>query len=315
MTENVTSENPPEFNRSTDAHAVLASFIYRYHHLTKHTVEKLMASGYGLDWKNQPDPFRKYSGAELIPLDREFIQSESDYFSVLHELLSQAQAASGHAGESRSHNLSDVSILSNLLFYTCSISAWKAIKGTDDKWALRCNASSGNLHPTETHLLVHELNGLAPGAYHYLVSEHSLEKRSAGTQAVALWQLAGGNAGNCPPLVLVFTSILWREVWKYRERGFRYCQHDLGHALGSLLLASASLGWEADVHAVFADAQTAELLGLDGTDEVPYAIIGLRPTTRALDDTAHSEQTSAPGKFAGTPNELSKKQITYEIVN
>jgi len=30
---------------------------------------------------------------------------------------------------------------------------------------------------------------------------------------------------------LALTSIPWREAWKYGERAFRYCQHDLGHAL------------------------------------------------------------------------------------
>src|SRR5437660_12483691 len=27
------------------------------------------------------------------------------------------------------------------------------------------------------------------------------------------------------------SSIHWREAWKYGERAFRYCQHDVGHAL------------------------------------------------------------------------------------
>ena len=26
------------------------------------------------------------------------------------------------------------------------------------------------------------------------------------------------------------SSIHWREAWKYGERAFRYCQHDIGHA-------------------------------------------------------------------------------------
>jgi nitroreductase len=40
------------------------------------------------------------------------------------------------------------------------------------------------------------------------------------------------------------SSIFWREAWKYGERAFRYCQHDVGHALGTLRSAAAALGWK-----------------------------------------------------------------------
>ena len=29
---------------------------------------------------------------------------------------------------------------------------------------------------------------------------------------------------------MALTSITWREAWKYGERAFRYCNHDVGHA-------------------------------------------------------------------------------------
>ena len=40
-------------------------------------------------------------------------------------------------------------------------------------------------------------------------------------------------------LLVGLTSIHWREAWKYGERAFRYCQHDVGHGLGALALAAA----------------------------------------------------------------------------
>ena len=40
------------------------------------------------------------------------------------------------------------------------------------------------------------------------------------------------------------SSIHWREAWKYGERAFRYCQHDVGHAVGTLRFAAAALGWK-----------------------------------------------------------------------
>ena len=35
----------------------------------------------------------------------------------------------------------------------------------------------------------------------------------------------------------------WREAWKYGERAFRYCNHDVGHAIGTARIAAATLGW------------------------------------------------------------------------
>ena len=41
------------------------------------------------------------------------------------------------------------------------------------------------------------------------------------------------------------SSIYWREAWKYGERAFRYCHHDIGHAICSISIAAAELGWQA----------------------------------------------------------------------
>ena len=59
------------------------------------------------------------------------------------------------------------------------------------------------------------------------------------------------------------SSIFWREAWKYGERAFRYCQHDVGHALGTLRSAAAALGWKLFLLDRVDLAFTSQLLGLD----------------------------------------------------
>jgi nitroreductase len=59
------------------------------------------------------------------------------------------------------------------------------------------------------------------------------------------------------------SSVHWREAWKYGERAFRYCQHDIGHALGALRIAAAALGWSARVLDELADETIEALLGLE----------------------------------------------------
>ena len=45
-------------------------------------------------------------------------------------------------------------------------------------------------------------------------------------------------------LLVALTSIYWRESWKYGERAFRYCHHDVGHAIGAITFAAVALGWK-----------------------------------------------------------------------
>jgi nitroreductase len=44
------------------------------------------------------------------------------------------------------------------------------------------------------------------------------------------------------PVVFVLTSIVWRESWKYGERAYRHCLHDIGHAWQALALSARAIG-------------------------------------------------------------------------
>ena len=90
-----------------------------------------------------------------------------------------------------------------------------------------------------------------------------------------------------------FSSIHWREAWKYGERAFRYCQHDAGHAIGALRIAAATLGWSAWLLNGLADATIEDLLGLNRAEdfalaerEHPDAVLAVWPTDLAGDGPA-----------------------------
>ena len=63
------------------------------------------------------------------------------------------------------------------------------------------------------------------------------------------------------------TSIHWREAWKYGERAFRYCQHDLGHAVAALRLSAALAGWRATLQPDWPQRAIAALIGIDRDDD------------------------------------------------
>jgi nitroreductase len=120
-------------------------------------------------------------------------------------------------------DLGHVAILFEL---SLGLSAWKSYGA--NRWALRCNPSSGNLHPTESYLLCPHLPGLSAGIYHYLSRDHLLEQRAAVDDP--RWTDVFSGKG----ILLGISSIYWREAWKYGTRAWRYCQHDCGHAIAAV---------------------------------------------------------------------------------
>lgn len=215
-----------------------------YHERSKHHLERYAPGPGGLDWATQPDPFRRFSGAhqEDLPLLRgELPVAWDDLF---------------RPGRVPARDFNRES-LAHLLQLSLGLSAWKAYG--DTRWALRCNPSSGNLHPSEGYLITPDLPGLGAGVYHYQPRDHRLEQRAA---APLVWP--GG-------ILVALTGIHWREAWKYGMRAFRYCQHDCGHALAALSYAAAALGWPVRLLSGWGDAQIAALTGVDRDADFPGA--------------------------------------------
>ncbi|MGB6546282.1 MAG: SagB/ThcOx family dehydrogenase, partial [Candidatus Acidiferrales bacterium] len=178
---------------------------------------------------------------------------------------------------------------------------------------LRVNPSSGNLHPTETYLFTQGFAGVQDGNYHYRADRHALELRSAGNwngviaRALDLPQAAGA------PLIVALTSIFWREAWKYRDRAYRYCCHDLGHAMMSVLLAARALGMSGGVAAHFSDLRLARSLGLQqDSDEAPMAFLIFSSPAENM----HAKRAAVQPReeLAGVPNELSAEEIPYHLL-
>ena len=221
--------------------------VIAYHEATKHNFTKMAPGPKTMDWGNEPAPFRRYRGAPLIELARPEPSPGEDpaYDIALAE------------GNLHPRPL-DISSVSQLLFDSLSISAWRRAGGP--AWALRANPSSGNLHPTEGYLISGPVSGLFddPTVAHYAPKEHGLEVRGRFSEKV--WQdIASGLPGGT--VLVGLTSIPWRESWKYGERAYRYLQINLGHALAAISFASAALGWRATLLDGLGTGDVALLLG------------------------------------------------------
>jgi SagB-type dehydrogenase family enzyme len=261
-----------------------------YHELTKHSHESLRLRQSFLDWANMPNPFRHYEGVPVLDLPADPPSPQVPAIELLHGRTGATLAGDGPA------------YLSQLMFYSASISASKRVPSTGYTYALRVNPSSGNLHPTEFHFCTRGLLEWPDGLYHYRPSSHMAEQRGIGGFAQKFTDVGA-------PLVFVLTSISWREAWKYGNRAYRYCLHDVGHAWQALTLAARSMGCESFAMGHFLDDQVAEECQL-ASDEWPMLIVALHGPTIPCEkpdpvDTA---------LFGGQPNRLSKQQVSFHLI-
>jgi len=139
-----------------------------YHELTKHSAESLRRTQHYLDWANMPNPFRHYEGAPVLDLPADPPVPQISALAVLE----------GKTGITLARDSAE--FLSQLMFYSASISASKRVSSTGVVYSLRVNPSSGNLHPTEFHFCAQGLVGWPDGLYHYRPSSHMVEQRAIG---------------------------------------------------------------------------------------------------------------------------------------
>ena len=279
-----------------------------YHQVTKHYFNRFARSVGYLDWATQPDPFRRYAGTPVIPLSRDIVAGERSYVS-LYECDRVPFAIDDR---DRAPFAIDDRSIAEFLRCSMGLSAWKQYHQT--RWALRVNPSSGNLHPTEAYLL------RQGDIHHYAPREHALEQRARIDRAA--WDaLTGGRDG----FLVAFTSILWREAWKYGERAFRYCQHDTGHALAAMRIAASLLGWNLTLLPRWSDADLSTLLGVDRDSDYDdaereetecLAVVTAEETAPwVAADPAPLVAAARNASWSGRANRLSTDHVPWPIID
>jgi SagB-type dehydrogenase family enzyme len=287
--------------------------VARYHERSTHHPGRYARGPGLLDWANQPEPFRSYAGAPRLELPLAGDERSASWGDLHRPGAVPARPL-------------DRARLGAFLELALGITAWKEHGGS--RWALRANPSSGNLHPTEGYVLVGEAEGVPAGLHHYLSRDHALERRWAPSSAGAaiLAQIMGDGA-----FLVGLSSIHWREAWKYGERAFRYCQHDVGHALASVRYAAGALGWTARLLDAPGDADVSALLGLDRESdfealhpddrEHPDALVVVGPADRVEDDRRRLERDldgllalRGDGEWAGRPNALGSGHVEWPAI-
>ena len=152
-----------------------------------------------------------------------------------------------------------------------------AAQGITDPRGYRTAPSAGALYPLEIYLVVGQVEGLAPGVYHYLPEQHGLAHLLEGDQREALAAAAlGQSCVRRGAVSLVFGAVYERTTGRYGQRGRQYVHMEVGHAAQNVYLQAASLGLGTVVVGAFDDGTVAAILRLP-RDEAPLYIMPVGP--------------------------------------
>jgi len=225
----------------------------RYHQETRYRRHSMQ--GGGLDWAHQPSPYKEFSR----PLKRFPIQSPvQGGGNPLWETIGERRSLRNFSGDPISF-----SDLSRLLWATQGIT----FRGRG--YDFRTCPSAGALYPIETYVAVNRVEGCLPGMYHYHVRKAELALLMEGNVGSELADAGlGQEMLEEAAAVFVWTAVIERSKWKYRERAYRYIYMDAGHIGQNLYLAATALGLGCCTIGAFFDEEVDRLIGIDGKEEI-----------------------------------------------
>ncbi len=236
-----------------------------FHHLTSYTRED--------DWPPAPtdhplvvqdlvpqDPATWPAACKAYPGGLETVALPRTWPAV--ELAATAVLA----GRSASHPL-DVAALARVLFLSSGVVRVIEREGRPTL-LLRAAGSAGGRFPLEFYVSARAVEGLPDGVYWYDPVGHALARV--------------GPAADGGATALIVTGIPWRTGWRYAERGWRHIYWDAGTALGQTLALTGSAGLGPRLLTRFPDAEVTRLVGADGVQEFPVAVVALGEGEPAL---------------------------------
>jgi len=177
----------------------------------------------------------------------------------------------------------DAAQLGRMLFLGAGVT--RTVEHQGRQALFRASGSAGGRFPLELYASVHDVTGVPDGVHWYDPLRHAL---------VRIGPPAHAAGDGTPVTTLVVTGVPWRTGWRYAERGWRHLYWDGGTLLSQLEAAAAGAGLDPRPGGLFPDAVLTALVGADGVNEYPIAVL-------ALGDGAPAVVPSAPAVAGDLP--------------
>jgi SagB-type dehydrogenase family enzyme len=211
--------------------------------------------GHHLDWEHRPERYKSYpDSTPRIKLPEPGFNRDASFWDAVLKRRSVRKYSPDLA--------LPLETLSALLWATQGITA------AVGDFQFRTVPSAGGLFPIESYVLARSVAGLQQGIYHLRPYAFDLERIKSGDFSGDLAQAAIGQEMVAHAhATFIWTAVVERGKWKYRQRAYRYIYLDAGHIAQNLYLAGTALGLGiCGVGALFDDAVNS-LIGVDGIEE------------------------------------------------
>ncbi|WP_158880185.1 SagB/ThcOx family dehydrogenase [Amycolatopsis anabasis] len=133
----------------------------------------------------------------------------------------------------------------------------------------RVSASAGGRHEVECYLVAYDVEGVAPGLYHYSANRHALELLDPDVTRDRVAELSYDQEPSYQGAFTIFTTaVAHRLAYKYRHpRAYRLWMYDAGHYGQTFALTCTALGLGPFQTVAFTDTEVERLLGVDPDEE------------------------------------------------
>ena len=191
-----------------------------------------------------------------LPMDFSSLNLKNDLVSLLRDR--------------KSHRIytQETMTLEELSFLIWATQGVKGIRGKSYA-TLRTVPCGGARHEFETYLIIRKIEGMNPGAYHYLPMEHALEylhpvDNIEQTISDSLSEQIWASKAN---VVFYYSMVPYRAEWRYGIYAHRITLMDAGHIGQNLYLACTGLGLGCCAIGAFSHELSNAIFGLDGEEE------------------------------------------------
>jgi hypothetical protein len=152
----------------------------------------------------------------------------------------------------------DLACLARLLHLSAGV-VRIAERSDGRRYMFRAAGSAGGRFPLELYVAARNVEGLADGVYWFDPLHHAL--------------LPVGPPPRGEASTVVVTGVPWRTGWRYAERGFRHLYWDAGAMLAHSVAVAEDAGLAPRLRTIFPDDVVTALVGADGVQEFPLAIL------------------------------------------
>jgi SagB-type dehydrogenase family enzyme len=252
-----------------------------YHEVTKHSETSLLTSRHYLDFDNKPIPFKIYLELHSTSLPTSFPTPQVNALSCISGITNKglnddSESLTSQLGTEPTTKSTDVindipyvdfSSLAEVLFFSAGIT--REIKYSYGKYYMRAASATGALYPIELYVVCDDISPhLGAGVYHFSPADFSLTEIRKGNFRKYLAAATANNRDvERSAIAIIFTSIAWRNAWKYQARSYRHWFWDSGVIAANLLATTHAMGLPTHI--------ISQLLSLEDQIEAPIAIAAI----------------------------------------